>query len=225
MKVAKINDDGTVVSVFNSRPVTDDNGIQHPRNIFVLWTDEELNAIGYARFDEENVPSDKRSTGTTDTFEDGKVFRSHTTIDFVPPPPPPDPEPTIEDPDNPAYTEDVPAVMEDVPAVTEDVPAVMSEDGEEVITPATTREVTPATTREVTPATTIDHPAGRIPNPKYDYVALRLRDYPALDDLIVAIWEQVVEDRPEAAVALEVDRQVVKERFPKPVEEPVEESD
>jgi len=184
-KVAKINDDGTVITVHNPRPVTDDNDIQHPRNIFTLWSDEELNAIGYARFDEENVPSDKRSTGTTDTFADGKVFRSHTTIDYVPPPPPPNPEPTIEDPDTPAYTEDVPAVREDVPAV-------MSEDGEEV--------VTPATTREVTPATTIDHSAGRIPNPAYDYVELRLRDYPALDDLIVALWERVVEDRPEAAV-------------------------
>ena len=200
MKVAKINDDGTVIATHNPRPVTDDNGIQYPRNIFQLWTDEELNAIGYARFDEENVPSDKRSTGTTDTFSNGKVFRSHTTRDYVPPPPPPDPEPTIEDPDNPAYTEDVPAVMEDVPAV-------MSEDGKEV--------VTPATTREVTPATTIDHPAGTLPNPDYDYVALRLRDYPALDDLIVAIWEKVVEDRPEAATEVQTAREVVKARFPK----------
>jgi len=211
-KVAKINADGTVIATHNPRPVTDDNGIQHPRNIFTLWSDEELNAIGYARFDEENVPSDKRSTGTTDTFANGKVFRSHTTRDYIPPG---DPEPTIKDPDNPAYTEDVPAVMEDVPAVTEDVPAVMSEDGEEVITPATTREVTPATTREVTPATTIDHPAGRIPNPEYDYVALRLRDYPALDDLIVALWEQVVEDRPEAAAEVQTARETVKVRFPK----------
>ena len=214
-KVAKIADDGTVITTHNPRPVTDDTGIQHPRNIFTLWTDAELNAIGYARFDEENVPSDKRSTGTTDTFSNGKVFRSHTTKDYVPPPPPPDPEPTIEDPDNPAYTEDVPAVMEDVPAVMEDVPAVMSEDGEEVVTPATTREVTPATTREVTPATTIDHPAGTLPNPEYDYVSLRLRDYPVLDDLIIALWEKVVEDRPDTAVALEVERQAVKAKFPK----------
>jgi len=199
-KAAKINEDGTVITVHNYRPVTDDNGIQHPRNIFQLWTDEELNAIGYARFDEENVSSDKRSTGTTDSFAGGRVFRTHTTIDYVAPPPPPDPVPTIEDPDNPAYTEDVPAVMEDVPAV-------MSEDGEEI--------VTPATTREVTPATTIDHPAGTLPNPDYDYVALRERDYPSLDDLIVALWEQVVEDRPEVADEMQTAREVVKERFPK----------
>ena len=196
-KVAKINDDGTVIATHNPRPVTDDAGIQYPRNIFQLWTDEELNAIGYARFDEENVPSNKRSTGTTDTFADGRVFRSHTTRDYVPPG---DPDPTIEDPDNPAYTEDVPAVMEDVPAV-------MSEDGEEV--------VTPATTREVTPARTVDHPAGTLPNPEYDYVSLRLRDYPAVNDLIIALWEKVVEDRPDTATALEVERQAVKAKFPK----------
>ena len=149
-KAAKITEDGTVITVHNYRPVTDDNGIQHPRNIFTLWTDEELNAIGYARFDEENVPSDKRSTGATDTFADGRIFRSHTTIDFVPPPPPPDKQPSDED---------------------------------------------------------------------YDYVYERTKVYPAIDDLIVALWEQVVEDRPEAATALEVDRQAVKERFPKPDEE------
>ena len=149
-KAAKINEDGTVITVHNYRPVTDDNGIQHPRNIFQLWTDEELNAIGYARFDEENVSSDKRSTGTSDSFVDGRVFRTHTTIDYVPPPPPPDLQPGDED---------------------------------------------------------------------YNHVAERTRVYPALDDLIVALWEQVVEDRPEAAIALEVERQAVKDRFPKPDEE------
>ena len=89
----------------------------------------------------------------------------------------------------------------------EDVPAVMSEDGEEI--------VTPATTREVTPATTIDHPAGTLPNPDYDYIALRERDYPSLDDLIVALWEQVVEDRSETADEVQTAREVVKARFPK----------
>ena len=149
-KVAKIKEDGTVIAVHNHRPVTDDNGIQHPRNIFQLWTDEELNAIGYARFDEENVSSEKRSTGTSDSFADGRVFRTHTTIDYVAPPPPPDKQPDEED---------------------------------------------------------------------YDHVYERAKVYPDLNDLIVALWEQVVEDRPEAATALEVDRQAVKERFPKPDEE------
>ena len=146
MKVAKINDDGTVIAVHNPRPITDDNGIQYPRNIFTLWTDAELNAIGYARFDEQNIPSDKRSTSTTDTFANGRVFRSHTTKDFVPGPPPSDKQPDDEN---------------------------------------------------------------------YDYDFERAKVYPVLNDLIVALWEQVVEDRPEAATALEVERQAVKERFPK----------
>ena len=149
-KAAKIKEDGTVITVHNYRAVTDDRGIQHPRNIFQLWTDEELNAIGYAKFDEENVSSDKRSTGTTDTFAAGRVLRTHTTIDYVPAPPPPDKQPDDED---------------------------------------------------------------------YDYDFERAKVYPVLNDLIVALWEQVVEDRPDAAIALEVERQAIKERFPKPDEE------
>ena len=145
-KAAKITEDGTVITVHNYRPVTDDNGIQHPRNIFQLWTDEELNAIGYARFDEQHIPSDKRSTGATDTFADGRVFRSYTTKDFVPEPPPPDKQPGDED---------------------------------------------------------------------YNHVMERAGVYPAFNDLIVALWEHVIEERPEAATALEVERQAVKERFPK----------
>ena len=180
--------------------MTDNNGVQYPRNIWQVWTDDELNAIGYARFEEQSIPSNKRSTGYSDAFTDGRVMRTHTTKDYVPPPPSPDPTPTIEDPDNPAYVEEVSAVMEDVPAV-------MSEDGEEVITPATTREVTPATT--------ISHPAGTLPNPMYDHVNLRKPLYPSTDDLIVALWEKVVEDRPESAAALEESRQAIKTRFPK----------
>ena len=200
-RVAKIEPDGTVISFQNSnKGMTDDNGVQYPRNIWQVWSDDELNAIGYARFEEQRISDDKRSTGSTDTFADGRVTRTHTTKDYVPPPPPPDLTPTIEDPDNPAYVEEVPPVMEDVPAV-------MSEDGEEVITPATTREVKPATT--------ISHPAGTLPNPMYNHVDLRKPLYPSTDDLIIALWEKVVEERPAAAAALEVSRQAIKKRFPK----------
>jgi hypothetical protein len=203
-KAAKINKDGTVITVHNYRPVTDDNGIQHPRNIFQLWTDAELNDIGYAKFDEENVPSDKRSTGTTDSFVDGRVYRSHTTRDFVPPD---DPEPTIIIKE--AWTE----VTKE--AWTEEVPAVMEDDV----------EVTPATTIDH-PEETVDHPAETEPNPNYDYVSLRQRDYANTpEELIIALWEQVVEERSEVAEEIEVKRQEVKERFPKPAEESAEESD
>ena len=158
-KVAKIESDGTIISLHNdNKGVTDDNGIQHPRNIWQLWTDAELNAIGYARFEEQHVPNDKRSTGYSDTFADGRVTRTHTTKDYVPPPPPPDKTPTIVDPDDDSKT---------------------------------------------------------IPNPYYNHNYEREKLYPLKDELIVALWEKMVEDRPEAAAALEVSRQAIKKRFPK----------
>ncbi len=185
-KAAQITPDGIVLKVFNFKAVNvgdDDEMIQYPKSIWTMWTDAELNAIGYAKFDEQHVPSDKRSTGTTDTFEGGKVYRSHTMIDFVPAVVI-DPEPTLPDQD----------------AWTEDVPAVMSEDG----------------LTEVTPATTIDHPATTKPNPDYDHISLRQRDYENTpEEMIIALWEQVVESRSVAADVIEAKRQIVKARFPK----------
>ena len=158
-KVAKIEPDGTVISFQNdNKGMTDDNGIQYPRNIWQLWSDDELNAIGYARFEEQSIPSNKRSTGYSDTFTDGRVMRTHTTKDYVPPPPSPDPTPTIVDPDDESKT---------------------------------------------------------IPNLLYQYELLRQANYPSTNDLIVALWEKVVEDRPESAAALEESRQAIKTRFPK----------
>ena len=158
-RVAKIESDGTVISFQNSnKGMTDENGIQYPRNIWQVWSDDELNAIGYARFEEQRIPDDKRSTGSTDTFADGRVTRTHTTKDYVPPPPLPDKTPTIVDPDDESKT---------------------------------------------------------IPNPEYDHVYERQKLYPSTDDLIVALWEKVVEERPAAATALEESRQAIKTRFPK----------
>ena len=148
-----------IISLHNdNKGVTDDNGIQHPRNIWQLWTDDELNAIGYARFEEQSIPSNKRSTGYSDTFTDGRVTRTHTTKDYVPPPPLPDKTPTIVDPDDDSKT---------------------------------------------------------IPNPYYNHNYEREKLYPLKDELIVALWEKMVEDRPEAAAALEELRQAIKTRFPK----------
>ena len=44
----------------------------------------------------------------------------------------------------------------------------------------------------------------------------RLQEYPNTNDLIVALWEKVVEGRSESADALEVKRQEVKTAHPKP---------
>ena len=47
------------------------------------------------------------------------------------------------------------------------------------------------------------------------YARNRKEEYPSIDDLIVALWENVVEDRMESATALETLRQAVKAKYPK----------
>ena len=49
-----------------------------------------------------------------------------------------------------------------------------------------------------------------------EYARNRQEEYPSLDDLIVALWESVVEERTSAVVALEAVRQAVKTKYPKP---------
>jgi len=44
----------------------------------------------------------------------------------------------------------------------------------------------------------------------------RQAEYPSLDELIVALWEGVVEERMAAVTALEAIRQEIKARYPKP---------
>ena len=49
------------------------------------------------------------------------------------------------------------------------------------------------------------------------YKYRREMEYPAIDKLIVALWERVVENRPEASNALQEKREQVKAKCPKPV--------
>ena len=44
----------------------------------------------------------------------------------------------------------------------------------------------------------------------------RKAEYPTLDELVVALWEGVVEERMASITALEADRQAVKTKYPKP---------
>jgi len=44
----------------------------------------------------------------------------------------------------------------------------------------------------------------------------RQTEYPSINDLIVALWENVVEERASAVVSLEAKRQAVKTKYPKP---------
>lgn len=49
-----------------------------------------------------------------------------------------------------------------------------------------------------------------------EYARNRKPEYPSTDELIVALWENVVEERASAVVSLEAVRQAVKTKFPKP---------
>lgn len=44
----------------------------------------------------------------------------------------------------------------------------------------------------------------------------RKAEYPSIDELVVALWEGVVEERMASITALEADRQAVKTKYPKP---------
>ena len=48
-----------------------------------------------------------------------------------------------------------------------------------------------------------------------EYARNRQAEYPSLNDLIVALWENVVEERASAVVSLEAKRQAVKTKYPK----------
>ena len=48
-----------------------------------------------------------------------------------------------------------------------------------------------------------------------DYARKRKEEYPSVDELIVALWEGVVEERMAAVTKLEAKRQAVKLKYPK----------
>jgi len=48
-----------------------------------------------------------------------------------------------------------------------------------------------------------------------DYARKRLEEYPSIDELTVALWEGVVEERMAAVTKLEGKRQAVKTKYPK----------
>jgi hypothetical protein len=48
-----------------------------------------------------------------------------------------------------------------------------------------------------------------------EYARNRLEEYPSIDELVVALWEGVVEERMAAVTRLEGKRQAVKTKYPK----------
>jgi len=48
-----------------------------------------------------------------------------------------------------------------------------------------------------------------------EYARNRQAEYPSLNDLIVALWENVVEERAASVISLEATRQAIKAKYPK----------
>ena len=76
-----------IVRELRNVAVTDVSGTQHPRSIWKIWTDKQLNEIGYSKIYESDIPEGKRSTGYNDSFAANKVTRTHTLKDIPPEPP------------------------------------------------------------------------------------------------------------------------------------------
>ena len=47
------------------------------------------------------------------------------------------------------------------------------------------------------------------------YARNRQAEYPSINDLIVALWENVVEERAASVISLEATRQAIKAKYPK----------
>lgn len=47
------------------------------------------------------------------------------------------------------------------------------------------------------------------------YARNRQAEYPSTDDLIIALWENVVEERAASVISLEATRQAIKAKYPK----------
>jgi hypothetical protein len=59
----------------------------------------------------------------------------------------------------------------------------------------------------------VARPIESSPEPTYDQ--LRKNEYPSINDLIVALWEGVVEERMASVTRLEGLRQAIKQKYPK----------
>lgn len=49
-----------------------------------------------------------------------------------------------------------------------------------------------------------------------EYKRQRAEEYPGIDALIVALWEQTIEGRPATAADLQAIREAIKQKYPKP---------
>lgn len=49
-----------------------------------------------------------------------------------------------------------------------------------------------------------------------EWIEKRQAEYPSHQDMIVALWEKVIENRPQVADELQVKREEIKKKYPKP---------
>ena len=59
------------------------------------------------------------------------------------------------------------------------------------------------------------HNEGAAHHASQEYARKRKAEYPSIDELVVALWEGVVEERMAAVTSLEGKRQAVKTKYPK----------
>ena len=91
------------------------------------------------------------------------------------------------------------------PAAGERVTSSSTEERDGEVYEVVTTEVYEVVTTEPLP----DQPDNRT------YAEKRAAEYPSLSELNVALWEKVVEGRPESAEVLEAKRQEIKTKYPK----------
>lgn len=60
----------------------------------------------------------------------------------------------------------------------------------------------------------VEKPEDRLPESER-YAYLRQQEYPSTSEMVVALWEKLVENRPEALEALQAKREAVKQKNPK----------
>jgi len=93
-----------------------------------------------------------------------------------------------------------------------DADYVLQDDGSGVYISAWTSDQPQPSVPEIEAA----HAEWKSEHDAQEYARNRQAEYPSLDDLIVALWEGVVEERMASVTALEALRQAVKTKYPKP---------
>jgi len=78
-----------------------------------------------------------------------------------------------------------------------------------VETPLTEAEETATDERESA------HAEWKVEWDSQEYARNRQAEYPSINDLIVALWENVIEERAASVIALEAKRQEIKAKYPK----------